>query len=146
MLAEALTALAAAGGTAVVSAMATDAWSVVRIRTARLLGRGEEEREAAAAERLNCARDELAVLSGAELAQVRTRQEAAWSTRLADLLEEHPDTEAELRALVEYAQDQVTQSRSTGHVQQNMVGHDQARQAVLGHGVMNVNFGPAEPG
>jgi hypothetical protein len=141
MLAEALTALAAAGGTAVVSAMATDAWGAVRTRTARLFGRGDKKREAAAEERLNRAREEMAKLSGAELDQASARQQAAWSARLADLLEDHPETETELRALVEYAQSQMTHSRSTGHVQQHVVGHDHARQAVLGHGVMNVNFG-----
>ncbi|MBO0883329.1 MAG: hypothetical protein J2P17_23935, partial [Mycobacterium sp.] len=98
MLAEALAALASAGGTAVVSAMATDGWAAVRTRTARLFGRGDATREAAAAKRLERVRAELDKLSGAELAQARAQQEAAWATRLADLLEEQPESESELRA------------------------------------------------
>ena len=43
MLSEALTALAAAGGSAVVQAAGTDAWAGVRRRTARMFGRTEEQ-------------------------------------------------------------------------------------------------------
>jgi hypothetical protein len=141
MLTKALTALASAGGTAVVAAMATDAWSSVRTRTARMFGRGDASRESAAGERLDRARAELAALSGAELERAAARQRSAWTTRLADLLEEHPETEPELRALVQHVRDRRTRSHSTGDVHLDVTGHDHARQAVLGHGVLNVDFG-----
>ncbi|MEV4439161.1 hypothetical protein AB0K09_09090 [Streptomyces sp. NPDC049577] len=53
MLSEAMTALAAAGGTAVVQAAGTDAWQTVRARAARLLGRGGEEPTRVAVEQLD---------------------------------------------------------------------------------------------
>ena len=52
MLVEALAALAAAGGNALVSAMVTDGWEGVRVRFARLLGRGDPKATDDAAARL----------------------------------------------------------------------------------------------
>lgn len=51
VLSEALWGLAAAGGTAIVGVMATDAWRSVRLRFAGLLGRGETVRERVEPER-----------------------------------------------------------------------------------------------
>jgi hypothetical protein len=45
--------LAETGATALVTAMATDAWTQVRVRVARLLGRGDAERERAALDELD---------------------------------------------------------------------------------------------
>lgn len=100
MLSEALAALAAAGGTALVSAMATDGWTSAKQGFARLLGRGQPEQQEVAERRLERSRQELAVRSGTELEQARIEQEAAWRLRLSDLLEDDPAAEAELRALV----------------------------------------------
>ena len=69
-LAEALVALAALAGNTVVTAAVTDAWEGARKGFARLLGRGDPGKTRLAEE------------------------------RLADLLEEDPGAEAELRALV----------------------------------------------
>jgi hypothetical protein len=46
MLPEILVGLAASGGTAVVQAAGTDAWSGTKARVARLLGRGGQREEA----------------------------------------------------------------------------------------------------
>ena len=70
MLAETLAALAALAGNTVVTAAATDAWESARKGFARLLGRGDPDKTQRAEE------------------------------RLADLLEEDPGAEAELRARV----------------------------------------------
>jgi hypothetical protein len=51
---EALAALAAAGGTAVVQAAGTDAWAGFRSRVAKWFARGDTEREQIALERLGC--------------------------------------------------------------------------------------------
>jgi hypothetical protein len=96
MLSEAL----AAGGTALVSAMATDGWTSAKQGFARLLGRGKPEQQEVTEQRLERSRQELAGRSGAELEQALTVQEAAWRLRLSDLLEDDPTAEAELRALV----------------------------------------------
>jgi hypothetical protein len=53
MLTEALTALAAAGGTAVVQAAGKDAWTGFRGRVAKWFARGDTGREQVALERLD---------------------------------------------------------------------------------------------
>jgi hypothetical protein len=139
MLAEALTALASTGGTALVSVMVTDSWEGARARFARLLGRGDAKEAEAAAGRLEASRTALVRLSGPDLARARAEQEIVWRTRLGDLLERDPGAEAELRRLVTEVQAQVI--GSAGRVEQHAVAHDHAQQAVLGHGVQNVTFG-----
>ena len=101
MLAEALTALASLAGNTVVAAAATDAWEAARRRFARLLGRGDPKQEQLAAARLEEMHKQLAGAAGADLDQARAAQAQRWAGRLADLLEEDPGVEAELRALVE---------------------------------------------
>ncbi|WP_327105990.1 hypothetical protein [Nonomuraea glycinis] len=100
MLSEALAALAAAGGTALVSAMSTDAWTSAKQGFARLLGRGGPERQEVAERRLERSRQELAGATSREPERARVEQEAAWRLRLSDLLEDDPAAEAELRVLV----------------------------------------------
>jgi hypothetical protein len=138
MLSESLAQLAAEGGAALVSAMAADAWSAVKQRFARLLGRGDPEQVEAAERRLDRSRQELAGGSAPELEQARAEQVAAWKARLADLLEDHPACAAELRELIQAVRAQVASSGTT--VVQHVVASDRAQQAVLGHGTQNVVF------
>jgi len=100
MLAEALTALASLAGNTVVAAATTDAWEAARRRFARLLGRGDPKQEQLAAGRLEETHKRLAG-AGADLDQARAAQAQRWAGRLADLLEEDPGVEAELRTVVE---------------------------------------------
>ncbi|GHD52056.1 hypothetical protein GCM10010335_63990 [Streptomyces galbus] len=88
MLTEALMAVAGAGGTAVVQAAGTDAWTGLRQRVARLLGRGDTQRERAELERLDRTAQALeeAGTTG-ETERARLRQEASWQTRFESLLE-----------------------------------------------------------
>jgi hypothetical protein len=97
---EALIALAALAGNTVVSAATTDAWEACRRGIARLLGRGDAKKTELAKQRLAETHNQLATAAGADLERARAAQEAQWTTRLTDLLEENPDVEAELRALV----------------------------------------------
>lgn len=85
MLVEALTALALAGGTAVVQAAGTDAWKGLRQRIGDLFGRGDAARAAAELERLDHTVQRLSSASdgGAE----RLRQEGLWQGRFEALLE-----------------------------------------------------------
>jgi hypothetical protein len=78
-------------------------------------------------------------LSGLALEQVRAEQESAWRTRLSDLLEERPDAEDELRALV--AEVQALVIGSVGRVEQHTTASGHARQAVQGQGVQINDFG-----
>jgi hypothetical protein len=97
-----LIALAAmAAGWVVASAATPDAWGVAKRGVARLLGRGDPERERLAEGRLDQTREELQTTDGQGREQARARLEAAWQARLADLLEEHPDAAGDLKAVVD---------------------------------------------
>ncbi|AXG77890.1 hypothetical protein [Streptomyces paludis] len=93
MLAESMMALAAAGGGAIVQAAGTDAWATVRERIARLVGRGDAERQRAELTRLDQTSADLSALPGrdpeadAEAEHRRVRWESVWQTRLELLLE-----------------------------------------------------------
>ncbi|MFI5854260.1 hypothetical protein [Streptomyces parvulus] len=108
MLVEALLALAAAGGGAIVQAAGTDAWNGMRSGIARMLGRGETAREHGELERLDRTQAVLEAANEDEVERVRTAQAAVWQSRLEMLLEELPEAQrqqaaAELQALIEQA-------------------------------------------
>ncbi|MGW6686410.1 hypothetical protein [Streptomyces sp. NPDC054961] len=86
-----MAALAAAGGTAVVQAAGTDAWTGVRRQVAGWFGRGNPQRERAELERLDQTAGELEAARPAEVERVRIRQEAAWEGRIQALLESLED-------------------------------------------------------
>ncbi|MEV5308580.1 hypothetical protein [Streptomyces diastaticus] len=105
MLSEAMTALATAGGTAVVQAAGTEAWTGVRQQVARWFGRGNPQREHAELERLEQTAGELEAARPTEVERVRIRQESAWQGRIEALLESLEDGERariadELRTLL----------------------------------------------
>lgn len=106
----ALIALAALAGNTVVTAAVTDAWEAARKGFARLLGRGDPDKMQAAERRLEETYDQLTRATGADLERVRAALEAQWTTRLADLLEDDPGVEVDLRALVQQTQAQVSAS------------------------------------
>ncbi|MEV7012373.1 hypothetical protein [Streptosporangium sp. NPDC051022] len=140
MLSEALTALAATAGTGLVTAMTTDAWTEVRTRFGRLLGRGDSERVARQEDRLERGRRELTTAAGDQVERVRAAQEAVWRTRFADLLEEEPEREAELRAVLDFLARRVPVAAS-GAVRVDARAFDHAQQAVQGQGVQTNTFG-----
>lgn len=118
MLAEAMTALASAGGSAVVQAAGTDAWETFRQRLAKFFARGDPEREHAELDRLDQAAELLKAAEAGEVEQIRIRQEASWQARLEVLLERLDETEREHAAgqLREILSEQIKRSRaaSTG--------------------------------
>jgi hypothetical protein len=124
------TALSASAAQTVVAAASMDAWGAAKPGLVRLLGRGDEEREllvgqqldhlrgqlrAAAVQELerellvgqqldhlrDHLRDQLRATAVQELEQARTSLVAVWRTRLADLLEKHPDVAHELQEWVD---------------------------------------------
>jgi hypothetical protein len=111
-LVVALMALATLAGNTVVTAAVTDAWEAARKGFARLLGRGDPDRTKAAERRLEETHQQLTEATGADLERTRAALEAQWVTRLADLLEDDPGVEADLRALVGQIQAQVS---AAGH-------------------------------
>jgi hypothetical protein len=100
MLTEGLIALASLAGRTVVGAAVTDAWESAKQGFARVLGRGDPERARRVEDRLEQTREQLQGGSGPELERARAQLEAAWQTRLVDLLEEHPEVAGDLRAVV----------------------------------------------
>jgi hypothetical protein len=100
MAGEAVVALAQWAGQTVVAAAVTDAWESARQKFARLLGRGDRKKTEIAERWLEQTREQLTA-AGTEVEPVRTAQAQRWQGRFADLLDEDPYIEAELRALVE---------------------------------------------
>ena len=62
------------------------------------------DRTKMAEQRLAETREQLTGAEGKDLQQARAALAERWTGRLADLLEEHPDAEADLQALVEEIQ------------------------------------------
>lgn len=121
MLTEALMAAAGAGGTAVVQAVGTDAWTALRQRVARLMGRGEPQRERVELERLDRTAQVLmeADVTG-ETERALLRQEASWQTRFESLLETLEESEqqqvaTELQALVAEQQEYAARQGVVGN-------------------------------
>lgn len=103
MLTDALEALAAVGGTAVVGAMATDAWHEVRDSVAQMFSRQGDQRRAA----IEAQMDSNAVLveGASDPDQARQGLMPLWQMELARLLEQHPAAEPELEELIAFARD-----------------------------------------
>src|SRR5262249_42375919 len=101
MLAEEISALAALAGRPVVTAAVTDAWGAARRGFARLLGRDDPDRTKVLERRLDEAHNQLMGSQGTDLENASDVLAAQWSTRVADLLEEYPAAEADLRTLIE---------------------------------------------
>jgi RecA/RadA recombinase len=100
MLAEGLLALAALAGRTVVAAAGTDVWETARSGFAGLLGRGHAEQTRLAEQRLDETRKQLTTAAPADVGRIGTALAERWAGRWEDLLEENPDAEADLRALV----------------------------------------------
>lgn len=145
MLTEALAALAAAAGTGLVTAMVTDGWQEAKAQVARLLGRGIPQEEDRQRDRLERARQELVTAAADQVERVRREQDGAWRTRFADLLEDDPEAEGQVRELVAFLAGQGA-AAAAGAVQLNAHASDHAQQANQGQGVQTNTFttGPTE--
>jgi hypothetical protein len=104
MLAEGLIALAQFAGQTVAAAAITDVWESARHKFAKLLGRGNPKKTQVAERWLAETHERLAAAAAADLEPVRAAQAQRWEGRFADLLDEDPGVEADLRALVEEIQ------------------------------------------
>ena len=98
---DVLMALAQFAGQTVAQAAITDVWEAVRGRFARLIGRGDTRKTEVAEQWLAQTHEQLTAAAGSGLEQARQAQAERWAGRFADLLDEDPAVEAELRALVE---------------------------------------------
>ncbi len=141
MLVEALLALAAAGGGAIVQAAGTDAWNGVRSGIARVLSRGEQGREQGELERLDRTQAVLDAAIEGEVERVQAAQAAVWQNRLEMLLEELPEVErqqvaAELQAVI----DQASALGRGQSVHNDFSGSTFEKSAVQGSGTQHNTF------
>ena len=95
--------------------------------------------------------EQLTGVEGQDLEQVRSALAVRWAGRLADLLEEHPDAEADLRALVQEIQAALPAGIVSAADHAVAAGRDMTISATSGgvaagviHG--NVTPGPTQPG
>jgi hypothetical protein len=151
-LADSLMALASLAGNTLVAAAVTDAWEDARHGVARLLGRGDPDRAKVAERRLDETRSQLTAIGGADLEQAQAVLAAQWATRLADLLEEDPDAEADLRALVEQIRTELPAGMVSAADHSAAAGRDMTIKA-SGGGIAAVSIhgniappGPTDPG
>ncbi len=98
---DVLMALAQFAGQTVASAAVTDVWEAFRGQFARLLGRGDARRTQVAEQWLAQTRQQLTAAPSSEMERAREAAAERWAGRFGDLLDEDPEIEAELRALVE---------------------------------------------
>lgn len=142
MLSEALTAVAAAGGTAVVQAAGTDVWMVVRSRVAALLGRDGDTQQTVLT-RLDRTVSELERARESDDTQ-RIRLEEAWRTRFQDFLDDLPpeaqgDAAQALRDIA--ALGALGRGNTSAGARGLAVGgdlHVQAEKGALAGGVLNI--------
>jgi hypothetical protein len=137
MLGELVVELAGAGGSALVGAMATDAWQTTRSGIARLFGRGGSARQSAIEAQL----DENAALvaRAREPDEVRARLVPGWRVQLEVLLREYPEVVEELRVLVAQVREALPAPQQSW-VQTN-IAREQARQNIVQHGTLHVHLG-----
>jgi hypothetical protein len=139
MVAEWITSLAATGGATLVAAAATDAWQSARTGFARLFGRGDDGREAAAARRLDALAGEVEQAPPAQRGKVQQRLRDDWRVRLADLIEDDPTVAGALRPLVEQIRALLPVPQQQWVVQQTITASAQGAtaQGVIGGSIIN---------
>ena len=145
---DVLMALAQFAGQTVAQAAIADVWESVRGRFARLLGRGDARKTEVAEGWLAQTRDRLTAAPGAELEQARQALAERWTGRFADLLDEDPGIEAELRALVEEVAAQLPAGSMSAADHSVAAGRDvniKASRGGIAAGVIHGNVGPPGP-
>jgi tetratricopeptide (TPR) repeat protein len=133
--------LAEVGGTALVGAMATDAWQATRSEVAQLFGRGGLARQAAIEAQLDG--NAALVAQARDPDEVRQSLVGVWRLQLEALLGEHPDAVEELSALVAKVREALPAAQQTW-VQTN-IARDQATQNIVQHGTLHVHPGGDGP-
>jgi hypothetical protein len=148
MLAEGLIALAQFAGQTVAAAAITDVWEAARHKVARLLGRGDPGKTEVAERWLAETRQQLTAAVGADLEPVRAAAAQRWEGRFADLLDEDPGVEADLRALVEEIRAQLPAGVASAAGHSVAAGRDVNITASGGGtaaGVIHGNVAPPDP-
>lgn len=93
--------LAQWAGQTLAAAAVTDMWESARRKFILLFGRGDSKRAKAAERWLAETHEQLAATQDADLERAGAAQAQRWEDRFADLLDEDPSIEADLRGLVQ---------------------------------------------
>jgi hypothetical protein len=146
---DVLMALAQFAGQTVAAAAITDAWDAVKGRFAQLLGRGDARKTEVAEGWLVHTREQLtSAAPGAALEQARVAATERWAGRFADLLDEKPGLELQLRALVEQVAAQLPAGAMSATGYSLAVGRDlriSASGGGIAAGVIHGNVAPPDP-
>jgi hypothetical protein len=145
---DGLVALAEFAGQTVSAAAITDVWESVWHRFARLLGRGDTHRTEAAESWLTQTREKLASAEPEAVDHVQRATAERWAGRFADLLDEDPAIEADLRALVDDVAAQLPGSTVAAADHSVAAGRDlriTASGGSVAAGVIHGNVAPRNP-
>ncbi|MFD9787825.1 hypothetical protein ACFWYX_28275 [[Kitasatospora] papulosa] len=142
--------MAATGGAAVVQAAGTSSWQGLQHAVARWFGRGQEDRELAARERLALSAAALAESDAETVVHIRAREQAVWQARFETALESLGDDEREsaVAALRVVLREQATSSAvSAGDDGQAIGGnvHISAHHGVAALRMGDVNLSHPSP-
>jgi hypothetical protein len=148
---EVLMALVQFAGQTVAAAAVTDVWETARHKFARVLGRGDPRKTEVAERWLAETRQQLTATEGAALEPVRAAAVRRWEGRFADLLDEDPALEADLRAVVEEIAAQLPAGMASAADHSVAAGRDVSITAIgpgVAAGVVhgNVAPNPTQPG
>jgi hypothetical protein len=145
---EVLMALAQWAGQTVAAAAVTDVWESARRKFARLLGRGDARKTEAAERWLAETREQLTEVEDADLERTRAAQAQRWEGRFADLLDEDPGAEDDLRAVVEETRAALPAGAVSATDYGVAAGRDvniSADRGGIAAGVIHGNLAPPDP-
>ena len=145
---EVLIALAQWAGQTVAAAAVTDVWEAARQKIARLLGRGNPKKTEAVERWLDETHQQLTAAQGADLKPARAEAARRWEGRFADLLDEDPDVEEDLRAVVQEIAAQLPAGMASAADHSVAAGRDvniTASGGGVAAGVIHGNVAPPNP-
>ncbi|MGP3967907.1 hypothetical protein [Streptomyces sp. 6N223] len=137
-----LAALAATGGTTLVAAATTDAWSTARAEFVRLLSRGDRRDGDSVSDELDTLAD--SVREGPESASELESLRADWTVRLCEFLEEYPEAATDLDGVVHRLAG-LSPSPQEGGTQTN-IAYGRGTQNITQHGSIHINITDHERG
>ena len=140
MLEEAVEAIVTAAGSAMVGAMATDAWDEAKSLVARLLGRGDSRRVEAMTVQLEEDATLVAKSGNNVIDAVRAELVPVWRRRLADFIEANPEAASELQAFVERVEAQLPARQQAWFRQYNQASSGGTVIAHQGTGTQRIYY------
>ncbi|MFF3439604.1 hypothetical protein [Streptosporangium sp. NPDC002721] len=135
---ELLVALASAGATAIVSSVTSDAWQALRDRVARILGRGDDQREVIQGEVMDEVRAAILQASGSDRPAIVAAQRERVSALLVEAMAGDPVAAEETRSLIAEFAPTVDIESVSGD--QHAHAEGEAQQAVQYTGVQTNTF------